>query len=780
MKPFICFAYRLVNISWIKLQNQSPSDKRRWSFRKRSARHRVLNTVITEVPSTIKESPESANPNLQTPDTSIVAEKIPPMQCTDEKLHLSTLTESKAPETIVVTKDEGQVDVHLEESLVIVIQAAVRGILARRELLKLKNVVKLQAAARGHLVRQHALETLRCIHAIVKMQTLVRARRAPLFLEDSYTGEKFDAKQEKTVPNASKEILTTKPHLTYEKLLRNSFARQLMASTPKTRPIHIKCDPMRPNDVWNWLQRWMVVLSAEPTLCPEVTIEQLEREKNEKFSSPVETKETSEYFCEMANSKTDIRETILPSEDVETLMTSSTDRSQASHLDSSSVEPRTETIVASDLNDKSVDINFSSDKHIESDMKSQMGLGYLPCKPEIEREQPDQLKHSLKRFASEQLETEGKKFNFGSEKVSNPAFIAAQSKFEELSLTTNANRLLTSSGQDGELESKKDTVLSDVDSIIRQEEFNVMENLGPHNSRGQNGGSECGTELSITSTLDSPDRSEIGGVENEVEAKVSDEESIKPNSKKDADVEGKSASTEPTSSMFKDQPEKGNDVEGESEDSFLHADCTQTDSKPEISASDVKRMLDSETGGPVYRSDPEASPRSHVTVPESQGTPSSQISGAAKMNRTEKSTSNHKRKSVSAGKKSPSNPNQDSGARSTVKQFPKDQKIGRRRNSFGSTRPQPADQEPRDSSSSNSLPHFMQATESARAKIHANNSPRSSPDMQDRDYYIKKRHSLPGANGRQGSPRVQQSMTQPQQAAKGNGGYVVHEHKWQR
>lgn len=49
---------------------------------------------------------------------------------------------------------------------------------AQRELLQRKKVVKLQAAVRGHLVRRHALGTLRCVQAIIKMQVLVRARRA--------------------------------------------------------------------------------------------------------------------------------------------------------------------------------------------------------------------------------------------------------------------------------------------------------------------------------------------------------------------------------------------------------------------------------------------------------------------------------------------------------------------------------------------------------------------------------------------------------------------------
>lgn len=52
-------------------------------------------------------------------------------------------------------------------------------------MVKLKNVVKLQAAIRGHLVRSHAVGTLRCVQAIIKLQALVRARRARLLSEGS-------------------------------------------------------------------------------------------------------------------------------------------------------------------------------------------------------------------------------------------------------------------------------------------------------------------------------------------------------------------------------------------------------------------------------------------------------------------------------------------------------------------------------------------------------------------------------------------------------------------
>ncbi|EPS64440.1 hypothetical protein M569_10342, partial [Genlisea aurea] len=71
------------------------------------------------------------------------------------------------------------------------------------------------------------------------------------------------------------------------------------------------------------------------------------------------------------------------------------------------------------------------------------------------------------------------------------------------------------------------------------------------------------------------------------------------------------------------------------------------------------------------------------------------------------------------------------------------------------------------------LPSYMQATESARAKVivisSSNGSGRSSPDVIEN---AKKRHSLPGSNERQESPRlIQGSLSQAQQQnGKGNGG----------
>jgi len=49
-------------------------------------------------------------------------------------------------------------------------------------------------------------------------------------------------------------------------------------------------------------------------------------------------------------------------------------------------------------------------------------------------------KQSTKAFSSDQLETEEKKIPYGSRKLSNPSFIASQSKFEEPSSNSNWSR----------------------------------------------------------------------------------------------------------------------------------------------------------------------------------------------------------------------------------------------------------------------------------------------------------------------------------------------------
>ncbi|TYH11705.1 hypothetical protein ES288_A06G007200v1 [Gossypium darwinii] len=631
-------------------QDKRLSDKKGWSFRKRSERHRVLsNTVVQEASTGLEESPEAAS-YVQQSDVSVAPEKTSTVQYTEEKLQpvapkdyvekksqLSTQEDSKVPEPVVAATNEAKDDANMDESDVVVVQTAIRGFLARKELGKLKNLVKLQAALRGHLVRRHAVGTLRCIQAIVKMQMLVRAHHARLSQEGSYS--------EKNAASTS-----------IEKLLSNRFARQLLDSTPKTKPIHINCDPSKPSSGWSWLERWMSTSSSEKTSTAELP--------NEQLDATVPSEAISE--------SKDVNKTMVSSESEENRIT-----------------------------------------YVAADSKSEACLPTSSVTGDFERTWIDNMSTSdLKETSLDQtIETEAHCLDVGVESL--------------------------------------DAVSSGADTISRSKEPNIAENPVLRDRKGQHYGSECGTELSVTSTLDSPDRYEVGTVEYENGVKVSEQENCSSNGAKDLNVKENAtiAILVPGSSLsIANQPDKLDDTKGEPAN-LVAVDSPRVEHEP-------------------CRLSPEASPRSHMTVPESQGTPSSQVSIKSKKKKTEKS--GQKRKSFSTAKGSPT-ANRDSGAKSSTEQPSKDQRSGKRHNSFGSTKPDNIDEEPRDSNSSNSLPRFMQATESARAKVNANNSPRSSPDVQDGDLYIKKRHSLPGANGKQHSPRIQ-----PSSGVKGN------DRKWQR
>ncbi|KAF7829597.1 Protein IQ-DOMAIN 32 [Senna tora] len=767
------------------------NDKRGWSFRKRSARHRVLsNTVITETPSFAnKESSECTSINFQPPPDTNVAEKSYSANSSHEKPQQLSLENSQLSEKAeklsekFVTETESKVDTNPPESVVITIQAAIRGFLARRALLKFRNVVKLQAAVRGHLVRRHAVGTLRCVQAIVKMQVLVRARHAQ------------QLQQVKHGRNDGSEILGNGNHITksnvkytsIEKLLSNRFARQLLESSPKNKPIHVKCDPSKADSAWKWLERWMSVSSLDSAESKKesTVVEQSDDSKYITSVSQLETVIQTEEFCESADSKPTVEDSVVPSEDKEKVTTHDTEtlNIEASHSTTSLVKDELEQdlpemTISSDAKVTSGEIESQQNKVVASDASAPNELNSLSQKSEIDSELP---KRSMKRVASDQLETEGTKFGYGSRKASNPTFIAAQSKFEELSSMANSGRSSSLSHQEAANESQLDTISVGTDTPIRTKEL-FSENSAPYPSRI--GGSECGTELSISSTLDSPDVSEVGAIENEREAK--DVEGISnPENITNRDVEGNVLDTAPACdlpSSALDQPEAAID---KIDHSVVGVDSQEPALKSEKSLSDDSdlRREKAESVLQDSRASPEASPRSHITVPESQGTPSSQVSVKPKDSKANKTGSTNKRRLVSAGNRSPANATPDSGSRGSREQLPRDQQSGKRRNSFGSTKPDHVDQESRDNSSNNSsLPHFMQATESARAKINANNSPRSSPDVNDGETHVKKRHSLPGASaaGRQGSPRIQRSMSQAQQGTKGNGSHPPHERKWQR
>lgn len=833
-------------------ESKSSSDKRGWSFRKKSTRHRVLsNSVVSETPSGNKDWPEAANANLQTQSNSTIPEKASVVQWADEKPQFSTVEKSqvsadekpqiledetplvsvdKKPqvsadekprvstdakpqlsvevsvdekpliseeEKLEVSEDEKPnisidekppisseekslvsdlVDAKQSESVIIagfndakadvipdehalVIQTAVRAFLARRAQLKQKHITKLQAAVRGHLVRRQAVGTLRCVQAIVKMQILVRARHTNRIAEESSIKEKLKGKEN----SGTKSEFT---YISISKLLSNSFAQQLLESTPRTKSINIKCDPSKSDSAWKWLERWMSVASPgnQPSPQSELSADQQENEPIEHPSNLIENE------VQLDSESMDFRQgeeaslSAVPSESDDNLITYDADSLDfQANIPFSPPQPQ-------NVDEKtSRDDTFCSipTQHKEAKALPETEPNSFPANTEVEREDT----HSL-----ELSETESKKILHGSRKASNPAFIAAQTKFEELTLAAKSTKDSSLPNHKTEDESSEDTFSTITNHSFGARDAAPSENSVPHSTRAQVGGSECGTELSISSTLDSPDRSEVGGHVFEQEL-PSNGGTDHHKSNGYPHIEDDSTNDLSHSDYVQAGREDPTD-DAKHVDVMVSSDLSPVEQKPENNSVNVQIEQEARTDR-LDKSSPDASPRSHITVPESQGTPSSQVSVNPKKIRSEKSGSIPKRRSAPAGKKSPSKLNHAPGTTSS-EQLSKDHKNEKRRNSFGSTKAGLADQEARDNSTSSSLPSYMQATESARAKAIPNSSPRSSPDVHNKDEYIKKRHSLPGSNGRQGSPRIQRSLSNAQQGAKGNGTQSPQERKWQR
>lgn len=558
---------------------------------------------------------------------------------------------------------------------------------------------------------------------------------------------------------------------------------KLLESTPKKKPIHVKCDPSKADSAWKWLERWMTVSSkdsAENKKPISMSEQSVETKDSTPTSQQLETSLPSEVFLQLADSKPTVGDSPLPHEDEENTATYDandfnfqTSLSVPSLVKDNLEQAPPEKIFTDDVKVTSTEIDSLQNEKKESDASVLQEPSSPPLKPEIDGEQ---CKQSMETFVSDPQETEGKKLVHGSRKFSNPAFIAAQSKFEELSSMANSGKSSSLSNQNASVESPADTSSVVTDSAYQSKEFFSTKNSASGVSGV--GGSECGTELSITSTLDSPDRLEVETMENQHDAKDLVKGIGSPENKMDHVVEDNILCDTPTSNLPISDLNKIEPVYaagGDMVDTVVVGNSKETAVEPEKNSSELSRDQQTETVLQDFKLSPKASPGSHVTISESQETPSSQVSVKSKGSKTDKSGSSNRRRKLSVGNKSPANANHDSGSRGSREPLPKDQQNGKRRNSLGSVKPDHVDQEPRDNSSNNnSVPRFMLATESAKAKISANYSPRSSPDVHEQDIHVKKRHSLPGATGKQGSPRVQHSPAEAQQGTKGNGIHNLH------
>ncbi|KAG6532091.1 hypothetical protein ZIOFF_005929 [Zingiber officinale] len=364
----------------------------------------------------------------------------------------------------------------------------------------------------------------------------------------------------------------------------------------------------------------------------------------------------------------------------------------------------------------------------------------------------DGSNHTTESELSESIEREGKNSATVSKKSCSPAFIAAHSKFEELSLISTVARN-ASSGNLNVSKVKTESNNSQVESFTSNTEAILAENSMFHDSRIQAATSECGT---ISSTFDSLEKSENYGGKIVLEIGALEEQN---HAEKTVNLPNLDSSV--NNSTFNsdiNEAKRPDGVEQTIADldvspSFLQVH--QKASEPIIS--DLQSHLE-ETK--QLRS-PEGIGRTHASVPDPHGTPSSDISVSSSKSKKDHSKPTHRQRSHLAVKKSPSDPDNDSVGRNSTENLLKDAKNPKRRNSFGMAKMDLVDQEPRLINSS-SLPGYMQATASARAKAHVSTSLKSSPDMLDNQ--SKKRHSLPIENGKQTL-----SPSQTQQIAKSNG-----------
>jgi len=615
--------------------------------------------------------------------------------------------------------------------------------IATEELLNQKDLVKLQAVIRGHLVRKQASESLQCLLAIVKIQGLIRAHQAQ---------------------HSPGKIQETVVHSSGEKLLRNGFALKLMDNTSTLKSIRVKCDPSESDVTWEWMERWTALI-------PPITVEHLpEHEENSELGETVTEQVTELSQCDedIVELDSDLSFPKLVADDVkekvETSDSSALEAPASVPDESPKMEikhdPESELIETTNVDaeqvtdqkaDNDVDEPFMSLDQQYTQADASRDPCPLPGKFESSNED------SGDAYNSEQTqEMEGKRFV--ARKSCNPAFAAAQLKFEELSTNSTVSRSNSSSHLDGVNKSRVHTPSSQEDYSSKQDGTGIQESSVGHDTKMIVAASECGTEISISSTLDSPDRSEGDGGEIVMEiGALENRNYVTGKADKDSNIVHSEVKSAPE---VEAQPQKEVEQNG-------HVPALEIEAQPQkelVQESHVEPEMSADLPEQFEKSvasyaTPEGTPMSRTTIAESHGTPSSEVSVNTKKSRSKKPKSH-------ASKRSLASPGSESVGRSSTDNFSKESRHAKRESSSKGAKSDHIDQEPRMSNSnSNPLPSYMQFTESARAKT---SSPKMSPDVQESN--PRKRHSLPMTNGKHdSSPRMQRSSSQVQQNVKSNG-----------
>jgi hypothetical protein len=540
---------------------------------------------------------------------------------------------------------------------------------------------------------------------------------------------------------------------------------QLMDNMSTSKSICIKCDPSESDVTWEWMERWT-------TLIPPITVVHVpEHKENSELMGETVTEQVTEHaqcdedivaldsdICFPKLVADDVKETVETSE-------SSTLEAPVSVPDETPKMEMKHDTESELIETTNVDAEQVTDQKAENDVdKAFMSLNQQYTQADASRD-PCPLSEKFESskedsgdaYNSEQtLEMEGKRFVV--RKSCNPAFAAAQLKFEELSTNSTVSRSSSLSHLDGASKSRVHAPSSQEDCSSKQDGTGMPDRSVGHDTKMIIAASECGTEISISSTLDSPDRSEgdggeivleIGALENRnyVTSKAdNDFNTVHPEVKNAPEVEA-----QPQKQVEQNGHVPALEIEAQPQDVLVQ----EPHAEPEMPG------LHERLEKPVASyATPEGTPMSRTTITESQETPSSEVSVNTKKSRSKKPKPH-------ASKRSLASPGSDSVGRSSTDNFSKESRHPKRESSSKAAKSDYVEQEPRTSNSnSNLLPSYMQFTESARAK--ASSSPKMSPDVQDSN--PRKRHSLPMTDGKHdSSPRMQRSSSHAQQNVKSNG-----------
>ncbi|KAL0904126.1 hypothetical protein M5K25_026200 [Dendrobium thyrsiflorum] len=746
--------------------------KHRWSFQKRSSMHHVpSNNVISEsMPIMNNKQNQAAAPDTVNSEKASVSQKATVAEQTNE---ISTLPLAVVPsrESDQVTdKSIVKVDYNIQEDVAVVVQASIRGYLAKRELEKIKNVVKLQAAIRRYLVRRQAVGTLRCMLAIVKIQRLIRAHLSIRSTE--FTAKEKLNEEIKAVKVKSFEMKLNKTPPMIRSLASNAFANQLLKSSLETKPIHISCNPLGPDSGWIWLERWMALTSSDRK---EVTQEHVSSDSKLAPSDPAGPVDVEVDLITNSSEKIEVD---VPVSIQEQCSNSPVQNDQLDSYIKETMSIEKEEYTTGALVEESSD-SIQSQILLSSDVVSEFALDGNSNKPDYSEETN---KNGAKKEFHETPEMEIGQVVIESRKSRNPGFAAVQAKFEEMSSASSSNRSLNHASKDSKSDSK--SVQSQLGSNLEEigetksvnfqvgtkfKEVRLGENLTGHTPINPVATLQHRKDISTTSI---PDRSEAGLSEIVPEIRTSNGKFCIVGSSTNLNNGEMAFETDDLSS---DSNEIQWQITAESSENATRsinstAEPVQLKKQSAESISSNTQVVDSAKVPQVSRSSQEGSPRSHIIVPESHGTPSSQISIDAKSIKAENNMPVRKRRSQLLVNSSPTNSKNDSGAQTSGEFLKKETKSAKRRNSFSMVKTDHVDHE-HQTSNGNLLPSYMQPTESARAKVNTSISQKSTLDMHhDKDNHIKKRHSLPNGDGKQGSsPRMQRSTSQVQQNMKGNG-----------